>query len=64
LSLQTLRYTVVTRLAEAEATIAQIATITGHSQHTVQTILERYLVRIGTIVGAAFKKRLALEGEF
>jgi integrase len=40
-----LRGTAVTLLSEADCTIQQIATITGHSLKTVQRILERYLAR-------------------
>jgi hypothetical protein len=41
--------------------IAEIAAITGHSLKTVDTILERYLVRTGTLAASAFQKRLAAE---
>jgi integrase len=40
-----LRGTTVTLLSEANCTMQQIATITGHSLGTVHQILERYLAR-------------------
>lgn len=40
-----LRGTAVTMLAEAGCSIAQIASITGHSLRSVDSILERYLAR-------------------
>ncbi len=35
------------RLAEAGCSIPQIAAITAHSIKTIETILERYLIRTG-----------------
>lgn len=58
-----LRHTAVVRLAEAGATIAGIATITGHSLKTVDTILEHYLVRTAPMAAAAFAQRLRAEDD-
>jgi len=51
-----LRGTAVTRLAEAECTEAEIATITGHTLGSVHNILERYLARTDKLAIAAIKK--------
>lgn len=56
-----LRHTAVTRLAEAAATVPQIASITGHSPKAVEQILSRYLVRTGELARGAFQKRLDAE---
>lgn len=40
-----LRGTAITMLAEAGCTVPEIASITGHSMKTVESILERYLAR-------------------
>lgn len=62
LTFMQLRHTAVTRLGEAECDNSLIATITGHSQATVGTIIERYMVRTAKMAGLAFGKRLAAEG--
>jgi integrase len=57
-----LRGTAITRLARAECTVPQIATITGHSLKTVQNILDRhYLHRDRVLAEQAMRKRDAYE---
>jgi integrase len=51
-----LRGTAVTRLAEAECTNVEIASITGHSLHDVGVILDKYLARTDKIALAAIAK--------
>jgi integrase len=51
-----LRGTAVTRLAEAECSAAEIASITGHSMRDVGAILDKYLARTGTLALAAIAK--------
>jgi integrase len=51
-----LRGTAVTRLAEAECSEAEIATITGPTLASVHTILERYLARTDKLAVAAIEK--------
>ena len=51
-----LRGTAVTRLAEAECTNAEIASITGHSLRDVGRILDRYLARTDKIALTAIAK--------
>jgi integrase len=51
-----LRGTAVTRLAEAECTNAEIASITGHAMRDVARILDRYLARTDKIALAAIAK--------
>jgi integrase len=51
-----LRGTAVTRLAEAECSAAEIASITGHSMRDVGAILDTYLARTGKIALAAIAK--------
>jgi integrase len=51
-----LRGTAVTRLAEAGCTIAEIASITGHSIRNAARILDRYLARTDKIALAAIAK--------
>jgi integrase len=58
-----LRHTAVTRLYEAGCSIEQIATITGHTLKSVETIIERYLVRTSKVAEAAFRQRLDHERE-
>ncbi len=48
-----LRGTAVTLLAEAGATVPQIASITGHTLESVTRILERYLARTKALSDAA-----------
>ena len=53
-----LRGTAVTRLARAECTVPQIATITGHSLKTVERILDtHYLHRDVVLAEQAMTKR-------
>ncbi len=56
-----LRHTAVTRLAEANCELAQIAAITGHTLKTVAEIVDRYLVRTGKMARDAFRRRLEAE---
>lgn len=51
-----LRGTAVTMLAEAGATVPEIATITGHTQQHAQKILDRYLARTRTLAESAIAK--------
>jgi integrase len=51
-----LRGTAVTRLAEAECSNAEIASITGHSMHDVGAILDKYLARTDKIAMTAIAK--------
>lgn len=51
-----LRGTAVTMLAEAGCTVPEIASITGHSLKTVNTILEKYLSRTRALAEAAMAK--------
>ena len=51
-----LRGTAVTRLAEAECTHLEIASITGHSLRDVTAILDKYLARTDKIALAAIAK--------
>jgi hypothetical protein len=46
----------VTRLAEAECSHAEIASITGHSMRSVNIILDRYLARTDKLAIAAIAK--------
>jgi len=57
-----LRHTAVTRLAEANCELPLIASVTGHSLATVETIIDRYLIRTEAMARAAFQKRLEREG--
>ena len=54
-----LRHTAVTELAIAGATVPQIAGITGHTPKSVETILNRYLIRTSELASAATALRLA-----
>jgi len=56
LTFHDLRGTAVTRLAEAECSAAEIASITGHSMRDVGVILDVYLARTGKIALAAIAK--------
>jgi integrase len=56
LTFHDLRGTAVTRLAEAECSHAEIASITGHSMRDVGAILDKYLARTDKIVLAAIAK--------
>jgi integrase len=56
LTFHDLRGTAVTRLAEAECSAAEIASITGHSMRDVGNILDIYLARTGKIALAAIAK--------
>jgi integrase len=51
-----LRGTAVTRLAEAECSHAEVASITGHSMRDVGAILDKYLARTDKIALAAIAK--------
>ena len=51
-----LRGTAVTLLAEAGATVPEIAAITGHRLEYVGRILETYLARTATLSGSAIAK--------
>lgn len=54
-----LRGTAVTMLFEAGCTVAETASITGHTLRTAQEILDRYLARTSTLADSAIAK---LEG--
>jgi len=63
LTFHDLRGTAVTRLALADCTEAEIATITGHSLKDVGTILDsHYLSRDSRLAESAMKKRELYEG--
>ena len=49
------RYTAVTRLAECGCSTPLISAITGHALKSVDTILERYLVRTREMARGAKK---------
>lgn len=51
-----IRGTAVTMLAEAGATVPEIATITGHSPAHAQKILDRYLARTRSLAESAIAK--------
>lgn len=55
-----LRHTAVTELAIMGCTTLQIGGITGHTPKSVETILNRYLVRTSELAAAATAKRLEL----
>lgn len=57
------RHTAVVRMAEAGATKELIRAITGHTLKSIDTILERYLVRTGAMARQAFAGRIAHEAE-
>lgn len=58
-----LRGTAVTRLARADCTEAEIATLTGHSLKDVGAILDaHYLSRDSKLAVSAVKKRELYEG--
>jgi len=50
------RGTAITMLAEAEATVPEIAAITGHSYRTITSILEKYLPRTKHLAETAIAK--------
>jgi integrase len=56
LTFHDLRGSAVTRLAEAECTPHEIATITGHSLRDVGAILDKYSARTPTLALAAIAK--------
>ena len=56
-------WSAVTRNGEAEVDTKLIATISGHSLATVDTILERYMVRTSKMARAAFARRAEAEGK-
>jgi len=56
-----LRHTAITRMSEAELTPQAIATISGHAISTVNTILDRYLIRTTKLAETAFATRLEHE---
>lgn len=51
-----LRGTAVTMLAEAGCSTAEIASISGHSQRTAESILDRYLARTSVLAGNAIAR--------
>ena len=61
LQFRDLRPTAVTELAIAGCELPQIAAISGHALSSVQSIVDRYLVRSGALAGAATDRRLAWE---
>jgi len=58
LTFMRLRHTAVTRLGEVGCNTGQISAITGHSQSTVQQLMNRYMVSTGEMARQAFQKRL------
>ena len=56
LTFHELRGTAVTRLVEAECSVAEIASITGHSLRDVGSIVDRYLARTSKLAIAAIAK--------
>lgn len=56
-----LRRTAVVRLAEAGATEAEVAAVTGHQIETTRQILETYLPRTGAMATAAIDKLVQFE---
>lgn len=56
-----LRHTAVVRLGEANCEPGLIRGVTGHTLSSVNTILERYMVRTGEMARQAFAKRLEKE---
>ena len=44
-------------LAEADSTVLEIASVTGHSQKHAQPILDKYLVRTRLLADAAIFRR-------
>lgn len=57
-----LRHTAITELAQAGGTVPQIAAVSGHAIESVETILNRYLVRTKALAEQACEKRLAWLG--
>lgn len=57
LVLRQLRHSCVVQLARAECTVPEIASITGHSLGSVNTILSTYLPRDSTVARNAQMKR-------
>lgn len=53
-----LRHTAVVRMAEAGVDLVQVAAVTGHSEQTVQQIMQHYAVKTGALAAAAFRRRL------
>jgi integrase len=51
-----LRGTAITMLGEAGCTVPEIASITGHSFKSVETILEKYLARTKALANSAMSK--------
>lgn len=56
LTFHDIRGTAVTRLAEAECSLAEIASITGHSMRDAGGIIDKYLARTGKLAIAAIAK--------
>ncbi len=54
-----LRHTAITELAMGGSTVPQIAAVSGHAIESVETILDRYLVRTKALAEAACANRLA-----
>lgn len=63
LTFMRLRHTAVTRLAEAGCTQGQIASITGHTEGSIRSVIEIYRVRTKAMAIDAFTLRLAKEEE-
>jgi hypothetical protein len=55
--LRALRHSCVVQLARAGCTVPEIASVTGHSPHSAQQILDRYLPRDSEIARTAQAKR-------
>lgn len=63
LTFHDLRGTTVTRLGEAQATVPEIAAITGHTLRDVEAILERYMGRTKPMAISAIHKLEAARGQ-
>ena len=57
ITFQTLRHTAVTRLAESDCEVPEIAAITGHSLKNCHAIIDRYNVRTKKMAKNAYTKR-------
>ncbi len=63
LKLMQLRHTAVTRMAEAGCSTPEISGVTGHTVKSIDTIIERYMVRTTKMARRAFARRLERERE-
>lgn len=63
LNFHDLRGTAVTMLFEAGCNVAEVASITGHTLRSAQSILDRYLARTGALASSAILKFEARLGD-